>query len=154
MANKYARLLLLNGPNLNMLGRRDPAHYGSFTLADAERAAQGEARRLGYRLDAYQSNYEGALVDVIQRSAGRYRGIVINAGALTHYSYALHDALELCGLPAIEVHISDIHAREPWRRVSVIRPACRDQVAGLGIDSYTEGVRRLAALLTAEGKGP
>lgn len=150
MARKRARLLLLNGPNLNMLGRRDPAQYGTWTLVDVVKAARAEARQLGYRLDAYQTNHEGALVEVIQRARMRYCGLVINAGALTHYSYALHDALELCGLPAIEVHLSNIHAREPWRHVSVIQPACRDQVAGLGLDSYREGVRRLVALLAAE----
>ena len=150
MTDERPRLLLLNGPNLNMLGRRNPGHYGVFTLEDAEQAAREEADRLGYTLDTFQSNHEGDLVDAIHQAMGHCSGIVINAGAFTHYSYALHDAIELCGLPTIEVHISDIHKREPWRRVSVIRPACADQIAGLGMASYTEGVRRLAAFLAAQ----
>ena len=150
MTDDRPRLRLLNGPILNMLGRLNPGHYGVFTLADAEQAAREEAERLGYALDAFQSNHEGDLVDAIHQAMEHSRGIVINAGAFTHYSSAPHDASELCGLPTIEVHISDIHTREPWRRISVIRPACADQITGLGMASYTEGVRRLAALLAAQ----
>lgn len=148
MDDPRPRLLLLNGPNLDMLGRRSKSHYGDFTLADAVAAARETADGLGYDLDDFQSNYEGALIEAIHAAMGVHRGIVINAGAFTHYSYALHDAIELCGLPVLEVHISDIHKREAWRHVSVILPACAGQIAGLGMASYTEGVRRLCGLLT------
>ncbi|MBP7401668.1 MAG: type II 3-dehydroquinate dehydratase [Clostridia bacterium] len=153
MDDNPPRLLLLNGPNLNMLGRRDKSQYGSFTLSDAESAARETAKELGYGLDAFQSNHEGALVEAIQQAMGVYSGIVINAGAFTHYSYALHDAIELCGLPVVEVHISDIHRREAWRHVSVILPACIGQIAGLGLDSYTEGVRRVCARIAETEQG-
>ena len=146
------RILLINGPNLNMLGKRNKSHYGDFTLAEAEEATRAAARGQGYFLDTFQSNFEGAIIETIHASMGVYKGIVINAGAFTHYSYALHDAIELCGLPVIEVHISDIHQREAWRRVSVIRPACAGQIAGLGMASYTEGVRCLCGILASAGK--
>lgn len=136
-------VLLVNGPNLDMLGKRDPAQYGTFTLADVERAFAAKARELGVEARFFQSGCEGELCKAIHGAMGYAAGIVINAGAYTHYSYALLDALDLCKLPAMEVHISDIHSREPFRRVSVIRPACVDQVAGLGLASYTEGLERL-----------
>lgn len=140
-------LLLINGPNLNMLGRRDPEQYGTFTLADVEALTRETAARFGFALDCCQSNHEGVLVDCIQQAMGVYAGMIINAGALTHYSYSLRDAIELCQLPVMEVHISDIHKREPFRRVSVIEPVCRGQVAGLGIKSYQVGTERLCRLL-------
>ena len=153
MDSPRPRLLLLNGPNLNMLGRRNKSHYGAFTLADAEAAAREAADGRGYELDTFQSNYEGALIEAIHASMGVHQGIVINAGAFTHYSYALLDAIELCGLPVMEVHISDIHQREAWRHVSVIQPACAGQIVGLGMASYTEGVRRLCDLLASAERG-
>jgi 3-dehydroquinate dehydratase II len=147
MAQPNARFLLINGPNLNMLGKRDPRIYGTFTLADVEALSARTAVDLGYGLDCYQSNHEGDLVDRIQQAIGQYAGVLINAGALTHYSYALHDALELLTVPVIEVHISDISKREEFRRVSVIRSACTDQIAGFGLDSYRLAVERLAGIL-------
>jgi 3-dehydroquinate dehydratase II len=147
MAIQPGKLLLINGPNLNMLGRRDPRHYGTFTLSDAETLAFQTAASYGFNLDSYQSNHEGDLVDRIQEAIGRYEGLLINAGALTHYSYSLRDALELFPGPIIEVHISDISQREDFRRVSVIRPVCSDQVAGFGLDSYRIGVERICRLL-------
>lgn len=147
MADSKSKLLLLNGPNLNMLGLRDPAHYGSFTLKDVENLVQETAGALGCTCDFYQSNHEGYLIDKIHAAIGHYAGILINAGALTHTSHALRDALELTGLPVVEIHISDIQAREPFRRISVIRPVCLDQVAGLGLDSYKVGTEKLCAYL-------
>ncbi len=140
---KKPAVLLVNGPNLDMLGRRDPKHYGTFTLADVEKAFAAKARELGVEARFFQSGCEGEICHAIHDAMNWAAGIVINAGAYTHYSYAILDALELCGLPAVEVHISDIRKREPFRRVSVIRPACVDQVAGLGLASYTEGLERL-----------
>lgn len=147
------RLLLLNGPNLNMLGRRDPKQYGTFTLADVEQLTRETAASQGWELDCSQSNHEGDLVDCIQQAIGVYDGILLNAGALTHYSYALRDAIELCRLPVIEIHISDIHKREPFRQISVIQAVCCDQVAGLGLDSYRVGTEKLCRLLKGTPDG-
>lgn len=146
----YPMLLLLNGPNLNMLGRRDPAQYGTFTLADVENLTRQAAAAQGYGLECFQSNHEGDLIDRIQQASGQFAGILLNAGALTHYSYALRDAIESCHLPVMEIHISDIHKREPFRQISVIHPVCCGQVAGFGLDSYRIGAEQLCKLL--EGK--
>ena len=136
-------VLLVNGPNLDMLGKRDPAQYGTFTLADVERAFAAKARELGVRARFFQSGCEGELCHAIHGAMDYAAGIVLNAGAYTHYSYALLDALLLAKVPTMEVHISDVDRREPFRRVSVIRPACVGRVAGLGLASYTEGLERL-----------
>ncbi len=136
-------LLLLNGPNLNMLGRRDPGQYGTFTLADVETLATETAFSRGYKIDCFQSNYEGAIIEKIHAAMDQADGIVINPGALTHYSYAILDAIDLCGLPVIEAHISDISEREPFRRISVTAPACCGQVKGLGIQSYARAIHLL-----------
>ena len=136
-------LLLINGPNLNMLGRRDPAQYGSFTLADVEKISTEAAFSRGYKLECFQSNHEGAIIDKIHEAMTRVDGIVINPGALTHYSYAILDAIDLCGLPVIETHISDISGREAFRRISVTSPACCGQIMGLGIESYPRAVHLL-----------
>jgi 3-dehydroquinate dehydratase-2 len=135
------RILVLNGPNLGRLGLRQPEVYGSTTLAEVIDACRERAEARGSTLDAFKSNHEGALIDRLEPRD--YDGIVINPGALTHYSYALHDALVAAERPAIEVHISDIHAREPWRRVSVTRPAVTDTVIGKGWQGYLEAVDRL-----------
>jgi len=136
-------VLLINGPNLAMLGRRDPAQYGTFTLKNVEAAFTAKAKALGVEARCFQSNHEGDLVEAIHGAMGTADGIVINAGAYTHTSYALLDALALTQLPAMEVHISDIHRREPFRAISVIQPACVGQVCGLGLDSYLVGLERL-----------
>ncbi len=150
MPEQPLKILLMNGPNLNMLGKRDPTQYGNFTLRDVEQLAEQTAESLGYRLDCFQSNHEGTLIDKIHEAMGDYAGIVINAGAFTHYSYALHDALELCAMPVMEVHISDIHQREAFRRISVIEDACVGQISGLGIDSYRVGIERLVSYLKGD----
>lgn len=136
-------ILLINGPNLNMLGKRSKEHYGSFTLSQVEDAFRTRAKELGVEPAFFQSNDEGAIVTAIQESMGYASGIVINAGAYTHYSYAILDALLLCGLPVMEVHISNIHKRELFRSVSVIQPACVGQISGLGLDSYLVGLEKL-----------
>lgn len=135
------RILMLNGPNLGRLGLRQPEVYGSTTLAQVVDAARQRAEARGSTLDAFQSNHEGALIDRLEQRD--YDGVVINPGALTHYSYALHDALIAAEVPAIEIHVSDIHAREPWRRVSVTRPAVSDTVIGKGWQGYLDAVDRL-----------
>lgn len=141
--NILPRILLINGPNLNMLGKRSREHYGSFTLEQVENAFRDKAKSLGFTAVFFQSNDEGAIVSAIHESMKYAAGIVINAGAYTHYSYAILDALLLCGLPVMEVHISNIHKREAFRNVSVIREACVGQIYGLGMDSYLVGLERL-----------
>lgn len=140
-------LLLINGPNLNMLGKRDPEQYGTFTLADVEKISVETAFSRGYKMDCFQSNYEGAIIEKIHEAMDKYDGIVINPGAFTHYSYAILDAIDLCGLPVIETHISDISNREEFRRISVLAPACCGQVKGMGLQSYPHAVRLLCDLI-------
>lgn len=137
------RILILNGPNLGSLGRRQPEVYGSMTLDEIVAAAHAHALERGALVDAFQSNHEGALIDRLERLD--YDAVVCNFGALSHTSYALHDALRTADRPAVEVHISDIAAREPWRRVSVTAPATRHQVIGHGWRGYLEAIDWLLA---------
>ena len=132
------RILLLNGPNLSTLGRRQPDVYGSATLAEIVESARARALERGSLLEAFQSNHEGALIDRLEQLD--YDAVVCNFGALSHTSYALHDALLACERPCVEVHISDINAREPWRRVSVTAPATRHQVIGRGWRGYLHAI--------------
>ena len=136
MEEDNKRLLVLHGPNLNLLGKREPEIYGSLTIKSLNELIYGEAERLGIGVDCYQSNSEGTLIDLIHGAELRYEGIVINAGAFTHYSIALRDALAGVGVPAIEVHLSNIYAREEFRRQSVIAPVVWGQISGLGPQSY------------------
>ncbi|MEI6602709.1 MAG: type II 3-dehydroquinate dehydratase [Clostridia bacterium] len=144
------KILVMNGPNLNMLGKRDANHYGNFTLADVEAMLQQTASALGVKVSFFQSNHEGALIDEIQVASQQFAGIVFNPGAYTHYSYAIRDAIEACGIPVVEVHISDILQREEFRKISVIQPVCVGQITGLGIGSYTEGFKILVAKIESE----
>jgi len=132
------RILVLNGPNLGRLGRRQPEIYGSMTLAEIVEAARAHALERGSLLEEFQSNHEGALIDRLEQLD--YDAVICNFGALSHTSYALHDALVACDRPSVEVHISDISAREAWRRVSVTAPATQNQVIGRGWRGYLEGV--------------
>lgn len=141
------KLLLMNGPNLNLLGRREPAVYGTMTLADIEADTVAYADAHGAQMDCYQSNHEGLLIDKIQDSQDVYDGIVYNPGAHTHYSYALHDAITSVTTPVVEVHISDIATREEFRRHSVLADACIGQIKGLGAASYLRGVDMLLEYL-------
>ncbi|NLT11591.1 MAG: type II 3-dehydroquinate dehydratase [Clostridiaceae bacterium] len=143
MSTQKPVILLINGPNLNMLGKRSRTHYGSFTLEQVQSAFKTKADALGVEAQFFQSNDEGRIVTAIQEAMGYAQGIVINAGAHTHYSYAIFDAIELCGLPVMEVHISNIHRREAFRNISVIQPACVGQIYGLGLDSYLVGLEKL-----------
>lgn len=132
------RILLLNGPNLGRLGRRQPEIYGSTTLAQIEQAAADHAASLGHSLSAFQSNHEGALIDRIE--VRDYDAIVVNAGALTHTSYALHDAFADVPGPVVEVHITDLTTREPWRQVSVITPVASLRIMGRGWQGYLDAI--------------
>ena len=141
------QVLILNGPNLNALGEREPAIYGSATLAEIEAELTPVARELGIELEWFQSNHEGALIDHLQKRAGGIQGALLNAGALTHYGYALVDAVRAFGKPVIEVHLSNVHAREAWRRRSVLAEACVGGVYGFGPDSYRVAFLALARLI-------
>jgi 3-dehydroquinate dehydratase II len=134
------RFLVINGPNLNMLGKRDAKHYGTDTLASLEKLLRAQAGELGVELDFFQSNHEGAIIDYIQQESNKAQGILINPGALTHYGYSLHDALVDAGLPVVEVHLSDIQLREEWRRHSVLADIIIKQIAGLKAESYRQGL--------------
>ena len=138
------KILVINGPNLNMLGRRDPGAYGTISLAEIEGRIREAAEELGVDVELFQSNHEGGIVDFLQGSADGASGILINAGALTHYGLSMRDALADAGLPVVEVHISNIHARDRFRQRSVIAPLAVGQIAGLGWRGYIYGLRFLA----------
>ncbi len=131
-----SKYLIINGPNLNMLGIREPGIYGGSTLNDVNELIKTNADRLGVDVDFFQSNTEGEIINTIHASMGQYDGIIMNPGAFTHYSYAIHDALTSVNVPCIEVHISNIHKREEFRHKSVTAPACKGQICGLGIYGY------------------
>lgn len=138
-------VLVLHGPNLNLLGEREPEVYGSTTLAQLDGQLRKKAKALGLALRIHQSNHEGALIDLLHKNRRWAKACVFNPGAYTHYSYALRDAVAASQIPTIEVHLSDISKREPFRRVSVIEPVCVAQITGKGVGSYLEALERLAA---------
>lgn len=138
------KFLILNGPNLNLLGLREPELYGRDTYDDLLREIDAACASAGVTADVFQSNHEGDLIDRIQEARGRYDGILINAGGYTHTSVAILDALLAVGLPTVEVHLTDPDAREPFRRVSLLRAACFAVVKGKGIAGYGEAIRLLA----------
>lgn len=143
-------ILLLHGINLNILGKRETKHYGVLTLQDLEIFTKNEAKKFGYKVTTYQSNYEGALIDKLQAETKYSSGIIINAGAFTHYSYGLYDALLDTRLPVVEVHLSDIDQREAWRKHSVISPACIKVIKGKKEQGYKDAVNILIEYLKCE----
>lgn len=142
------RLLLLNGPNINMLGKRENEIYGEFTLQHIEENISELIQGYGFKLDSRQSNHEGELVDFLQEANGAYEGIIFNPAAYTHTSIALRDCIKAIEVPVIEVHISNVHSREEFRHQSMLAPVCHGQIVGLGLLSY-----RLAAMAFIEKNG-
>lgn len=139
------KIRIINGPNLNMLGRREPGVYGAQSLADLEEMLRAEAARLEVEADFFQSNHEGAIIDAIHEAGlDGHAGIVINPGAFTHYSYAIRDAIAAIRVPVIEVHLSNVHAREEFRHRSVTAPVCLGQICGLGFEGYAAAMGVLA----------
>jgi 3-dehydroquinate dehydratase-2 len=144
---------VLNGPNLNLLGTREPDTYGRATLADVEKLCRAAAGRHAFELEFHQTNHEGDLVDLIQEAGGaQAAGVILNPGAYTHTSIAIRDAIAAVRVPVIEVHISNIFAREPFRHLSHIAPVAKASLCGFGIDGYALAIEGLAALLRARGK--
>lgn len=145
MAKK--KILVLNGPNLNLLGKREPEIYGTLTLAQIEQRIRALAKELGIEIEVRQSNSEGELVTWIQEAANKFGAIVINPAAYTHTSLAMRDAVSAVGIPTVEIHISNIHKREPFRHHSFIAEVAVGQIAGFGVDSYLLGLRAAADLI-------
>ena len=143
------RVEVMHGVNLDQLGRRDPAHYGGLTFEQLELQISNAAAELGLKTRFFQTNHEGEFVEHLHRLDGLADAIVLNPGAWTHYSYAIRDALELTDLPAVEVHLSDVDSREPWRRRSVISELCFARVAGKGPAGYREALERVRAELAS-----
>ena len=137
------RVDVMHGVNLDTLGRRDPAIYGTLTLPELEARVKGFARELGLVVTFWQTNHEGEFCEELHRSPTRADGLLLNCGAWTHYSYAIRDALEVAALPAVEVHISNVEEREEWRRISVIRDLCAGRVHGKGMEGYREALEIL-----------
>jgi 3-dehydroquinate dehydratase II len=150
MAAGY-RIEVMHGVNLDMLHRRDPRHYGDLGLLALERRIESFAHELGLSTRFFQSNSEGAFVERLHRLEGEVDGILVNAGAWSHYAWAIRDALEITGLPAVEVHLSDVQSREPWRRVSIFEGLCIEKISGRGPEGYRLALRRLKEALSGDG---
>ena len=143
MEGNQRKIMVLHGPNLNFLGWREPEIYGTLTLKEVNERIINEAAIYGMEVEIYQSNHEGELIDHLQHSRERFDGILFNPGGYTHYSYALRDAVASIQLPVIEVHLSNLHARESFRSTSVIAPVVMGQISGLGLHSYLVGLKAL-----------
>ncbi|HEY6325715.1 MAG TPA: type II 3-dehydroquinate dehydratase [Candidatus Cybelea sp.] len=143
------RVLVLHGPNLNLLGERQPEIYGTQTLAELNATIADDANKLGLEVHCEQYNSEGRIIDALHTARGAYAGVIINPGAYAHYSYAIADAIAAIGIPVVEVHLSNIGAREAFRRISVTAAACRGSVSGLGARGYALALRALSEIISA-----
>jgi 3-dehydroquinate dehydratase II len=148
------RIAVLHGPNLNLLGQREPELYGTGTLSELDARVEQEGQALGVEVECFQSNIEGSLVDRIHEAAGRVDGFVVNAGAYTHTSVAIRDALAGVGRPFVEVHLSNLQAREPFRHESLLAPKAIGAIMGFGVDSYVLGLKGLVAYLRRADSAP
>lgn len=147
-------ILVIDGPNLNLLGKREPGVYGRDTLLEIQGEIIRQAKALNVNVEFYQSNYEGGIVDALHNSMDEADGVVLNAGAYTHYSYAIRDAITAIKIPVVEVHMSNVYAREEFRHTSVIAPVCRGSISGFGKYSYILGLRAVVDMLSEnEGEG-
>ena len=144
---------IINGPNLNMLGKRDQKIYGNLTLEEINHKIESFAKKENIELTIKQSNFEGEIIEFIQQNSSKLNGLIINPAAYTHYSYAIADALRDCPIPVVEVHLSNIFSREDFRGKSVTAPACIGQIAGFGFQSYILAIRALCSLVPSEGEG-
>ncbi len=145
-------ILIINGPNLNLLGKREPGVYGNDSLDAIEHEISEEAKKLDINIDFFQSNHEGAIIDALHGAMDNMDGVVLNAGAYTHYSYAIRDAIAAIKIPVVEVHMSNIQNREEFRHNSVIAPVCRGSIAGFGKNSYILGLRAVHDIVLKEKK--
>lgn len=152
MKRKNFQILVLHGPNLNLLGQREPEIYGKATLQEINRSLDGAAKNENIRLKCRQSNSEGTLIDVLHEHVGKIDGLLINPGALAHTSYALRDAIAAVGVPTVEVHLTNLYRRESWRKLSVIAPVCVGVVMGFGPDSYLLGLKALLEFVRGRSK--
>ncbi len=144
------KILVIHGPNLNLLGEREPGYYGKDSFESVNREIAEKAAALGFECEIYQSNHEGAIIDKLHAARLECAGVVMNAGAYTHYSYAIRDAIAAIKIPVVEVHMSNIHARDEFRHTSVIAPVCVGQIAGFGNNSYLLGIEALKGILEAD----
>ena len=140
------KVLVINGPNLNLLGERNPQHYGTMTLSAIENRMEERASEYGWEIEFHRTNHEGEIIDLLHGSRIDCDAVILNAGAYTHYSYAIRDAIEAIRIPVIEVHLSNIHARDPFRSVSVIAPVCRGSIIGFGAASYILAMEALVEI--------
>lgn len=144
------KILVIHGPNLNLLGHREPEHYGTQTLGEINELIRKEGQRRGVRVDFFQSNHEGEIIDKLHVAAKSYDGVIINPGAFTHYSYAIRDAVAAVSIPVVEVHLSNIFSREEFRHHSVISPAVRGQICGFGAYGYVMALHAVIHILEGE----
>jgi 3-dehydroquinate dehydratase-2 len=150
MTSAWGRIEVLHGVNLDMLGERDPLHYGSLTLAELDTQIAVWASELDLQASSFQTNAESEYVERLHALRGKVAGVILNPGSWTHYAYSIHDALELTGLPAVEVHLSDVQSREPWRRLSVIGDLCLATYSGKGPEGYRLALERLRDALDGD----